>query len=149
MLSFKIQSPSFKIEDFLIVTKKWVWAKKVRKQTPSQIEFQVGSTFFPFFAQTHCSVTNHDPLLSIKITSNFSKTYIFSGGFYHPQIIPKPQMSYIVGNVREFVIFWLTQIFYFQTFVTEFFRLKKKYRKNHTKNVRGQSCLYAPKGPLW
>ena len=39
---------------------------------------------------------------------------------------------------------WLTQIFYFKTFVTEFFRLKKKYWKIHQKNWGGNP-VYMPK----
>jgi len=43
---------------------------------------------------------------------------------------------------------WLTQIFYFKTFVTEFFRLKKKMPEKLQKNVWGASLFICPKMTL-
>ena len=42
-------------------------------------------------------------VLCCSFKSLFFKIIYFFRGLFHPKIIPKPQVFYIVGNLRQFV----------------------------------------------
>ena len=90
--------------------------------------------FLNFFQFPHRLVTNHNPSSSIKFTSNFFKKIYF--------------LSYIVGNIRQFGIIWLMQIFYFKLLSQSFFVWKKNYWKIHKKTWGGIHVYMPQKDPF-
>ena len=125
------------------MTKPWVWAKKEKKTHPLSNWISGGVYFLSFFAQMHCLVTNHNLLSSIKFTSNFFKQiYYFTGDFNTPKSFQNPNCHISLETSDNLWYFGWLRFFYFQTFVTELFRLKKKIPEKSQKNVRGQSCLF-------
>ena len=147
MLSFKIQSPCFKIEDFLIVTKKWVWAKKGRKQTPSQIEFQVGSTFFLFLLRrtVQSQITICRPVS--KLWEIFQKHIFFQGAFNTPKSFQNPNCHISLETLDNLWYFGWLRFFIFKLLSQSFFVWKKKYWKNH-KKCEGAILFICPKRTL-
>ena len=48
---------------------------------------------------------------------------------YHPEITPKPKVSYIIGKLIQFMKTLTPKKYCFKTCATELFCLKKKYYK--------------------